>query len=127
MSDSSYDETPLAVVEFTRGLMRLLAEQHGGDTTLNELRIMNQLILCLLKGCRCSVTALHNVTGIPMPTVSRIVTHLKAEGWLSERADPDDGRKRIITLGPHCVNETSGAVDDLVDWVEEFRKWGLSA
>ena len=71
MSNRPHDVTAQAVVEFSRNLFRQLAGKYGGDCTLNELRVMNQIIYCSLKGRTYSVTALHKVTGIPIPTVSR--------------------------------------------------------
>ncbi len=85
MFNKPHDVTPQAVVGFARNLYSLLAEKFGGDTTLNELRLMNQIIFCHFKGRCCSVTALHNVTGIPIPTVSRAVDHLQYSGFLSDR------------------------------------------
>ena len=41
MSETVQEVTAQAVVEFTRQFMDVLAEKRGGDTTLNELRIMN--------------------------------------------------------------------------------------
>ena len=49
MSNKPHDVTPQAVVEFARNLYSLLAEKFGGDTTLNELRVMNQIILCHIR------------------------------------------------------------------------------
>ena len=120
-----HDVTPEAVVEFTRLLLRLMAENKGGETTLNELRIMNQIMVCDLKGHSCSVTALHKVTGIPLPTVSRIVAHLQYMGWVCQRQDPDDGRRRIISLCQEAREQCQGETDDMVKWIYEFRKRGL--
>ncbi len=64
MTNKPHDVTAQAVVQFTRILFGVLSEKNGGDTTLNELRVMNQIILCHIKGRCCSVTALHKVTGI---------------------------------------------------------------
>ncbi len=103
MNKKVHDVTAQFIVEFTRGLYRLLAEKHGGECTLNELRVMNQIICCCLQGQTCCVTDLHKVTGIPIPTVSRSVANLQSNGWLSAQQDPDDGRKRIISLAaPGC-------------------------
>jgi DNA-binding MarR family transcriptional regulator len=121
-----HDVTPQAVVEFTRNLLRLMAENKGGETTLNELRIMNQIMICDLKGRCCSVTALHRATGIPLPTVSRIVAHLQYMGWVCGRPDPDDGRKRMITMCPEAREQSWGETDGMVDWINEFRKHGLT-
>ncbi len=127
MSSKITDVTAQAVVQFTRILLRVLSEKNGGDTTLNELRVMNQIILCHVKGRCCSVTALHKVTGIPIPTVSRVVAHLQYSGYLSDRRNPDDGRKRIISLAPRLLDQTIGEIDNLVQWINDFRERGLPA
>ncbi|MGI9225053.1 MAG: MarR family transcriptional regulator [Woeseiaceae bacterium] len=121
-----HDVTPQVVVEFTRKLLRLMEENKGGETTLNELRIMNQIIICDLKDRCCSVTSLHKVTGISLPTVSRIVAHLQYMGWVCQRQDPDDGRKRIISLCADARKQCRGETDSMVEWINEFRKHGLA-
>ncbi len=126
MSNEPHDVTSQAVVEFARNLYSLLAEKFGGDTTLNELRVMNQIILCHIKGRRCGVTALHKVTGIPIPTVSRAVAHLQYSGYLTDRRDPRDGRKRIISIDSRAFEQTSGEIDDMIQWINDFREHGLS-
>ena len=125
MSNKPHDVTAQVLVEFTRILYRQLAEKYGGDRTLNELRVLNQIIICSLKGRTSNVTALHKVTGIPMPTVSRSVAHLQSEGWLSERQDPDDGRKRLICLGPRSLEITSNDIDERAQWFNDYRDHGL--
>ncbi len=125
MNKKVHDVTPQVVVEFSRNLLRQLAEKYGGDRTLNELRVMNQILRCSLQGKSCSVTALHKVTGIPMPTVSRSVAHLQNDGWLSERPDPDDGRKRIISLGPRSLALTWNDINERIQWINDFRDHGL--
>lgn len=127
MANKPHDVTPQALVKFTRNLYLLLAEKFGGDTTLNELRVMNQIILCHVKGRCCSVTALHKVTGIPIPTVSRVVAHLQYSGYLADRRDPDDGRKRIISLSPPAADQISIDVDEMIQWIENFHEYGLPA
>ena len=125
MSDKPHDVTARAVVEFTRLQFNMLADNFGGRATLNELRIMNQVLLCFLKGRTCCVTALHKVTGIPIPTVSRAVTNLQRDGWLSERRDPADGRKRIISTGPRALKLTPNDTNPAIRWISDFREYGL--
>ncbi len=127
MTNKPHDVTSQAVVEFTRNLYRLLAEKFGGDTTLNELRVMNQIIFCHFKGRRCTVTALHKVTGIPIPTVSRAVAHLHYSGYLSDQRDPDDGRKRIISLDSCAAEQTSIDIDGMIKWINDYHERGLPA
>ena len=124
MSNKPHAVTATAIIEFTRILYAALAEKYGGDRTLNELRVMNQIILCSLEGRTCNVTALHKITGIPIPTVSRSVAHLQSEGWLSEQRDPDDGRKRLICLGPRSIELASDDINEFAQWFNDYIEHG---
>ena len=125
MFNKPHNVTAQAVVEFARNLFNTLAEKYGGDCTLNEVRVMNQIIRCHLEGRTCSVTALHKVTDIPIPTVSRSVAHLRSNGWLSAQPDPDDGRRHIISLGPRSQQNTCDDIDGTIRWINDFREHGL--
>lgn len=115
-----------AVVEFARNGLGILSDKYGGDCTLNEARVMVQIIHCHLDGRTCSVTGLHRATGIPIPTVSRAVCNLQSEGWLSDCRDPNDGRKRIISFGPRSHESTPDDLQESVQWVKDFQKHGLT-
>ena len=125
MSNKSHDVTAPAVVEFTQNMLRALAEKHGGACTLNEVRVMYQINSCSFDGRTCSVIALHRVTGIPIPTASRSVASLQSEGWLSSRPDPDDGRKKVISLGPRTLKEARKDIDRAARWINDFREHDL--
>jgi DNA-binding MarR family transcriptional regulator len=125
MASKTDDLMAQAVVEFARNGLKILSGKYGGDCTLNEARVMVQIIHCHLEGRTCSVTGLHKATGIPIPTVSRSVASLQREGWLSERRDPDDGRKRIISFGPRSNESTPDDLEQSVQWLKDFRKRGL--
>lgn len=125
MTDKLDDMMTQAVVEFARNGLRILSDKYGGDCTINEARVMVQIIYCHLDGKTCSVTGLHKSTGIPIPTVSRAVANLQREGWLSEARDPDDGRKRVISFGPRSLERTPDDLEWSVQWVKDFRKHGL--
>ena len=125
MSNKPHDVTPQVVVEFARNGLEILAEKYGGDCTLNEARVMIQIIRCQLEGRTCSVTALHKVTGISMPTVSRAVTNLRINGWLSEHRDPTDGRRRLISFGPRSLQKTPDDIERSIRWINDFCKHGL--
>jgi DNA-binding MarR family transcriptional regulator len=127
MINKPHEVTARVVIEFNRNMLRDLATYYGGGCTLNELRVMNQVILCSHEGRRCGVTALHNVTGIPIPTVSRAVTNLQKNGWLSSEQDPDEGRKRIISLGPRSLAGTWDAIEKRVQWINDLHEDGLPA
>ena len=125
MSKRPHDVTAQAVLEFSRNLLKDLAENYGGECTLNELRVMNQILRSHLVGQSCYITELHKLTGIPIPTVSRSVANLQSNGWLSAQQDPDDGRKRIISLGPRSLEQTWDDINGRVQWLNDFREHGL--
>lgn len=127
MTSPPHEITVQVLVQFHRTLLKELSDSYGGDSTLNELRIMNQLISCSLKGRTCCVTALHKFTGIPIATVSRSVASLQEGGWVSDRADPNDGRKRILSMGPRSEELTFDAIEEKVEWFKNVRKYGLNA
>jgi len=126
MINRKHDVTAQAVIEFARNGLKILAEKYGGDCTLNEARVMIQIIRCQLDGRNCSVTALHKATGIPIPTVSRAVTNLKRDGWLSEQPDPTDGRKRLISFGPRSLQTTPDDIERSIEWINNFCEHGLT-
>jgi DNA-binding MarR family transcriptional regulator len=125
-ADQPHDVSAKAVAQFNRFVFKRMAEKYGGECTLNEVRVMNQIICCSLDGRTCGVTALHKATGIPIPTVSRAVTNLQSEGWLAERQHPTDGRKRVITLGPRSTTETWNDIKKLISLISDFPEHGLS-
>ena len=110
------------VVELIRMALNSLVEVRAGETTVNELRIVNQLVICHLHGRNCTVTSLHKQTKIPMPTVSRIVAQLQCKGWVRDVQDPDDGRRRIITLKPGALETMTIDLDGLAEWLNAFVK-----
>ena len=115
-----------AIVETNRRLLRHLAEKCGGECTLNELRVLNQIVNCSLKGKTCCVTALHVATGIPIPTVSRAVANLQNDGWLSERPDPNDGRKRIMSMNPSSLKLVRDGINERLLRLNDFEEHGLT-
>ena len=125
MTNKPHDVTAEVVVEFTRHILDKLAVKYGGGITLNELRVMHQIVVCCVKDRHCSVTALYTKTGIPKSTVSRAITSLQDRGWLSERQDPQDGRKRMISLGPRAIEQTSGEINEMIQWIKDYREFGL--
>lgn len=72
-----------------------------GTTTLNELRIIAEIVTKTSLGEDISVTILSNSLGMPLSTVSTQVTEMIAKGWIEEEIHPEDRRKRFLTMtGP---------------------------
>ena len=127
MINQTHEVTAPAVVDFMRTMLKTLSDRFGGEITLNELRVITQVVQCHLAGRTCSVTALHRITGIPIPTVSRSVAHLQSEGWLSERLDPSDGRKRTIFIGPRSMKLAQDDINVGIQWFNDFPDHSLAS
>ena len=120
------------VIEYHARFLRYMAKKYGGETTLNELRVMNQILrcrfrvgfvchLCELPCDSCGPTAISKMTGIPKSTVSRAVYNLVQAGWLREERHTDDGRRIIVQLG----DATLARKDDwklFVSWFDELSE-----
>lgn len=95
--------TPLAVLEYGAELTRLFSEKYGGQTTVNQLRVLHSVLICTYRNgpaCPCTVKWIHEDTGIPLSTISRALTYLVETGWIADEPNPQDGRSRIVKLGP---------------------------
>ncbi len=122
--DEPYDVTANPAVNYMRLALTQMARKYGGDCTLNEVRILNEVISFNLLGRSCSVSALHKATGIPTSTVSRIVKNFVSDGWLSERRDPTDGRKRIVSLGLRSLEQTFNDITESTQCFKDFLEHG---
>ena len=84
-------------------------DKYGGETTLNEFRVMNQITLCYLRGdSPCSFPCLDSKLPVKRSTISRVVTRLAQRGYIREEIDPQDRRKRQIYLTESFVAEVKG-------------------
>ncbi len=80
-------------------ILKLLAERFGGETTLNQMRIGHYAGLkSLYERVPTNNTDMSKTLGIPRSTVSRIVNDCIDKGWLLERPDLEDGRKRLVVV-----------------------------
>ena len=96
MTNQSLAAAELA--NFIAAYLQMVAKKYHGETTLNELRVMNKMVALEFSGASSTVTQLSSELGIPKSTVSRSVTHLRNKGWLNETLDPDDRRRRVLLL-----------------------------
>lgn len=72
-----------------------------GTTTLNELRIIAEIVTKTALGEEISVTSLSKTLGMPLSTISTHVTDMISKGWIGEEINPEDRRKRFLTMsGP---------------------------
>jgi len=93
-----------------RHFITYIGKVAGGHTTINDLLVHNALINFWRKNKQemSSVSRISDWTGVPKATVSRIVTKGIEEGTILESIDPDDRRKRVLTIGPKGVERVEG-------------------
>ena len=108
-----------SVTAVARLLLARMSKRFGGDCTLNELRVMNAVSVHSFSDGACSPTWLARETGIPKSTVSRSLASLVSKGWLIERKDTEDRRRRIIELSEKAKTQRSDDLEAVFDWIKE--------
>ena len=111
--------TEKTISRFTRLLLERMAGKYGGDTTLNELRVMNAVYFHSFSDELCTPTLLANTTDIPKSTVSRSLASLIDKGWLRDEVDVEDRRRRIIKLSDKALERRGSDFQDCMDWLQE--------
>jgi DNA-binding MarR family transcriptional regulator len=102
------------MAEWIAVLFDHIIEKYGGETTLNEFRVMNQITLCYLRGISpCSFSCLAANTPVKRSTISRVVTRLVERGYLREETDQWDRRRRQIYLTESFLAEVMGHFNKL--------------
>ncbi len=85
--------------DFLQRYLGLMAQYIPGDTTLNQIRILQHIAFCSATGKSppCN-TEICKALEMPAPTVTRAISSFIGAGIISEEKDPQDGRKRFITI-----------------------------
>ncbi len=82
-------------------VLSLLSLHFKGATTINHLRIGHYIgQISLYENRPTNNAEIATALGIPRATVSRIVSDCVEKQWVVERADPDDGRKKLLYIEP---------------------------
>jgi DNA-binding MarR family transcriptional regulator len=97
------------MAEWIAVLFDHIIDKYGGETTLNEFRVMNQITLCYLRGISpCSFGCLVANTPVKRSTISYAVSRLVKRGFLREETDRWDRRRREIYLTESFLTEVMG-------------------
>jgi DNA-binding MarR family transcriptional regulator len=80
-------------------IYRSLSDHFGGETTINQLRIGHYIgLMSLYHRKPTNNKDIVDRLGIPRSTVSRIVADCVARGWVIERRDPEDQRRKQLFI-----------------------------
>lgn len=94
---------PKDISDFIDWLYDQQAEKYGGDTTLNELRVVAHCYKAHTDGAATSLTKISQNLDMPTSTVHRAVVSLINKGWLYDRPHAEDGRKKLIGLSEQAI------------------------
>jgi len=104
------------LIKFAAMLFRRMNQKYGGGTTLNELVLLNYGFLCNSRGETLGVTKAANDLGMSKSTVSRIITGMRAKGFIKELEHPTDGRRRVFTLADAYLHRGDDDIQIFLDW-----------
>ena len=79
------------------GDVLLRIRKYGSDNlTVNQVLIIHTIFSDHLNGVECTVSRLVKDLGIPQQTVSNAIATLRADGMITEKIHPDDGRIKLL-------------------------------
>ena len=107
------------LIMFASLLFNKMSTKYGGSTTLNELTMLNYGFVCNARGEEVSVTNAARDLGMPKSTASRILTGIRAKGFVTEETHPTDRRKRVFRLKAAYLNKGDADIKELLDWCKE--------
>ena len=108
---------PLPTAEWIAQLFDYSIDKYGGETTLNELRVINQITICYLRGITpCWFGCLVSNTPVKRSTISYAVARLVQRGYICEEIDPRDNRRRLIYLTESFAADVRRHFKSLPEW-----------
>ena len=114
---SNYEQMFRAnLIKFAAMLFQRMHQKYGGGTTLNELVLLNYGFLCHSRGETIGVTKAARDLGMSKSTVSRIVTGMRAKGFVKEIEHPTDGRCRVFTLADTYLDRGDDDIQKFLAW-----------
>ena len=92
------------IVDYNAAYLDMITRKYGGDSTLNEIRVMNFILRANLSGRDVGVSCVARALDMPKSTVSRAALKFRDGGWLQEVASQADGRRRHLKLTAKIVD-----------------------
>ena len=107
------------IIDFASLLFNKMLDKYGGSTTLNELALLNYGFVCNARGVDICVTKASADLGMNVSTVSRILTGMRARGFVTEESHPSDRRRRVFGLSEAYLSQGDTDIQMLIDWCRE--------
>ena len=103
-------------------LFDCIYETHG-SITLNELRVMLTIVEAYDRGRPTSPSDLGYHLGVPISTVSRIVSRLVKRGKITSERLANDRRKKVLRATPELLERRKKALTELTKVMVEIWGW----
>jgi len=94
-----------------------------GSITLNELRVMLCIVEAYDRGRPISPSDLGYHFGIPITTVSRIVSRLLKRGKITSERFANDRRRKVLLATPRLLERRNKALTELTKVMVELWGW----
>jgi len=94
-----------------------------GSITLNELRVMLCIVEAYDRGRPMSPSDLGYHLGIPITTVSRIVSRLVKRGKITSERFANDRRKKVLLATPKLLEGRNKGLAELTNVMVELWGW----
>jgi len=95
--------------------LNMLSDHMGGETTVNELRVMSCIRGFYFDDVAVSHTLIRKHTKISGSTITRSITNLLRKGWIEEMADPKDRRRRTIVISQKVIDHMTTLGSEMPD------------
>ncbi len=107
------------LIRFASMLFNRMGAKYGGMTTLNELAVLNYGFVCNARNEDISVSGAASELNMSKSTVSRILTGMRARGFITEHVHPTDRRRRIFRLADGYLDQGDSDIQNFLDWCAE--------
>lgn len=107
------------LIRFAALLFNRMAQKYGGATTLNELLMLNYGFVRHSMGKEVTVTEAAIDLDMPKSSVSRILTGMRAKGFVRETIDPTDKRRRVFRLSRRYLDQGEEDIEKFLQWTSK--------
>ena len=100
--ESFGSEKNITTLTHAAHMAEIMARHFGEEITLRELRVRFKLFCKYAHDPQAELTYgdVAKETGVPSATISRYLLFCLMDGCLNERIDPEDRRRRLLSLAP---------------------------
>jgi DNA-binding MarR family transcriptional regulator len=123
-TDAALASKLAAELRTTLGHLKRKLRRHGGlnDFTSSQIAV----ILRLEKDGPATVSSLARAGGMRPQSMSAVITPLEEKGYVAGAADPNDGRKTLMSLTKACKKSIEDGRSARQDWLAQAIQQKLS-